>query len=266
MGISSEETPSIVKWVLTVVSGYAAFVNATGAILVGLAEGVLSLLIEGIIFSVLFIVLGYLSWNRNRWGYLGAGILPLAVISLLQASPVASFQAILQNPDGQTPFALFLPYYVALFVAVPYGLYGFHLSGRPHSVFPQITRTSILAFVAIGIVVGGLLVGFFAASTESRLLGQAGSNADVTIVLGASSSSNAYFFSPANFTAKVGQTVTWVNHNSGPHTVTSNTGVFDSGSISSGAAFSFTFTQAGIYPYHCSYHSWMSGLIVVKGG
>ena len=64
----------------------------------------------------------------------------------------------------------------------------------------------------------------------------------------------------------MGTTVTWTNNDSIPHTSTSDTGVWDSGILSSGQSFSFAFTQAGTYPYHCAIHgaASMSGTIVVQ--
>jgi plastocyanin len=63
-----------------------------------------------------------------------------------------------------------------------------------------------------------------------------------------------------------GTTVTWVNNDGIPHTATSDTGVWDSGILSSGQSFAFTFAQPGTYPYHCAIHgaASMSGTIVVQ--
>jgi predicted lipoprotein with Yx(FWY)xxD motif/plastocyanin len=72
-----------------------------------------------------------------------------------------------------------------------------------------------------------------------------------------------FAFSPATATVPIGTVVTWTNKDSAAHTVTSNTGVFN-GSVSPGASFSFTFTQAGTFPYHCSIHPSMVATIIVK--
>jgi predicted lipoprotein with Yx(FWY)xxD motif/plastocyanin len=68
----------------------------------------------------------------------------------------------------------------------------------------------------------------------------------------------------------VGTTVTWTNNHTVPHTVTHDpagggTKAFDSGNlVASGAgAYSYTFTQAGTYPYVCVYHSGMAGTVTV---
>jgi plastocyanin len=64
----------------------------------------------------------------------------------------------------------------------------------------------------------------------------------------------------------VGTKVTWTNNDNIPHTATSDTGVWDSGTLNPGQSFSFQFTKAGTYPYHCTIHgaASMSGVIQVQ--
>jgi plastocyanin len=71
-------------------------------------------------------------------------------------------------------------------------------------------------------------------------------------------------FGPATMTVAVGDTVTWTNADSAPHTVSAENGAFDSGNLDEGQAFSFTFTAPGTYAYRCDYHSEMTGTIVVE--
>lgn len=83
----------------------------------------------------------------------------------------------------------------------------------------------------------------------------------------ASSSGNSvsimnFSFSPNNLTLKVGTKVTWTNHDSVTHTVTANQGAFNS-PVPPGSSFSFTFTKAGSYAYHCMIHPSMTATIVV---
>ena len=73
-----------------------------------------------------------------------------------------------------------------------------------------------------------------------------------------------FAFSPGNLTVKAGTTVTWINKDSTTHTVASDTGAFKSGNLNSGANYTFTFTKAGTYPYHCSIHPSMTGKIIVQ--
>jgi plastocyanin len=258
----------VVDRVLVVTLAYATLVNATGVILVGVIAGVLPVLVLELIFTSLFAALAYGCWQRKQWAHLGAGILSLVSVGVLSIAPSApGVISILQNPvfNGNENFALFFPYYVALATAILYGFFGFYVDRKPQRLIGQISKSSVLTFVALGTLIGGLLVGAFAANTESHLLTSAGGSADVTIVLGASSSSNSNFYSPSNFTAKVGQTVTFVNRDSAIHTVTSTTGI-SSGDMASGATFSFTFTHLGTYQYYCKIHPWMKGFIIVTSG
>jgi plastocyanin len=73
-----------------------------------------------------------------------------------------------------------------------------------------------------------------------------------------------FAFSPATLPIPAGTTVTWTNNDSTTHTVTSDNGVFDSGNLAPNATFSYTFSNAGTFAYHCSIHTSMTGKIVVK--
>lgn len=71
---------------------------------------------------------------------------------------------------------------------------------------------------------------------------------------------------------KVGDQVTWVlNQDSQVHTVTaskirgqSGAPYFDSGLLTAGVSFSFTFSEAGLYYFYCRLRSEMTGIIVVS--
>ncbi|HLG62304.1 MAG TPA: cupredoxin family copper-binding protein [Ktedonosporobacter sp.] len=73
-----------------------------------------------------------------------------------------------------------------------------------------------------------------------------------------------FAFAPASLTVKVGTKVTWTNNDSATHTVTDLKGAFDSGDLPTGQSFSFTFTKAGTYNYHCAIHSSMTATIIVQ--
>ena len=70
-------------------------------------------------------------------------------------------------------------------------------------------------------------------------------------------------YEPASLSVPMGTTVTWINQDTIDHTVTSDTGIFDSGTIKSGGRFMFTFDTPGVYPYHCSLHAYMRGQVSV---
>ena len=82
------------------------------------------------------------------------------------------------------------------------------------------------------------------------------------VVLIVNSSNGSFGFSPATLTILPGTTVTWKNMSSAPHTVTSDDGqTFDSGNIAPGGTFTFKFTVAGSYPYHCNIHPYMRAVV-----
>jgi plastocyanin len=107
-----------------------------------------------------------------------------------------------------------------------------------------------------------------ATTTSSQPSGSA--PVDVSIDSGASDSSNPPGYTPDSLTVIIGvnNTVTWTNNDSVHHTVTSSSapsgGFFNSGNIDGGEAYTHTFTIAGTYRYDCVYHSWMTGIIIVK--
>ena len=70
-------------------------------------------------------------------------------------------------------------------------------------------------------------------------------------------------FMGGTLTVAVGTKVTWVNMDSETHTVTSDTGLFN-GMLNLNDSFSFTFTEAGTYKYHCENRPEMTGTITVK--
>jgi len=71
-------------------------------------------------------------------------------------------------------------------------------------------------------------------------------------------------FSPAVMTVPAGTTVTWVNHDEEPHTITSATGTFTSRGLSLEEKFSQTFARAGRYDYFCALHPMMKATVVVQ--
>lgn len=98
----------------------------------------------------------------------------------------------------------------------------------------------------------------------------------VTIVSGASSKSTDAF-SPSPVTANVGDTVTWTNKDTSPHTITSGTdgkadGKFNSSPntsppfINPQQTYKVTFNATGDYPYFCELHPNMVGMVKIAGG
>ena len=62
----------------------------------------------------------------------------------------------------------------------------------------------------------------------------------------------------------VGTTIEWTNNDPMPHTVTSTNRSFDSGLISPGKTWRYTFTKAGTFNFFCTPHPFMKGTVVVR--
>lgn len=73
-----------------------------------------------------------------------------------------------------------------------------------------------------------------------------------------------FMFVPATLTVAAGTTVTFVNDDEEPHTVTSSDKSFDSEGLDTNQKFTHTFAKAGTYTYFCEVHPYMHGTVVVK--
>ena len=81
-------------------------------------------------------------------------------------------------------------------------------------------------------------------------------------------------FDPDIIKIQKGDTVKWTVFDRGSHTVTSDSGLFDSGSIQKNdkinpcypncKPFIYTFNTGGAYNYHCKIHNWMQGSVIVE--
>ena len=73
-----------------------------------------------------------------------------------------------------------------------------------------------------------------------------------------------FVFSPGRTTVKAGTTVSWLNADDIPHTVTSTDKLFRSKALDTDDKFSFTFTTPGSYEYFCSLHPHMKAMVTVE--
>ncbi len=65
-------------------------------------------------------------------------------------------------------------------------------------------------------------------------------------------------FSPNTLQVAPGTTVVFKNLGQVPHTVTDSAGRFDSGNLSPGGEYSYTFQTPGSYSIYCRYHPYMT--------
>ena len=103
-------------------------------------------------------------------------------------------------------------------------------------------------------------------STTTTTTSSGVSGPQVSIQPGSSTNATNTYYSPPTITVVIGvnNTVTWINNDIAPHTVTANDGNFDSGILNPGQSWTHTFTTPGTYTYRCTLHPWMTGIIIVK--
>ena len=114
-----------------------------------------------------------------------------------------------------------------------------------------------LKYTGIGIVILILGIVAFSGCTQNQQT-TTGQNAPNTVII------QNFAFNPDTLTVPVGTTVTWINQESTPHDVVSDTGAFTSPSLNTGANYTYTFNQAGEYPYHCGIHPSMKAKVIVN--
>ena len=94
--------------------------------------------------------------------------------------------------------------------------------------------------------------------------------AAVVIPNGNSEMSASGFYLPLNLEVPVGTSVEWVNDDSVPHNIQSMDEMgnviqlFNSPPLNTGDRFEFTFEEAGVYNYFCSFHPWRVGVVTVS--
>ena len=76
-----------------------------------------------------------------------------------------------------------------------------------------------------------------------------------------------FAFQPASIAIRAGQSVTWINCSAPgdpPHTATADGGSWGSPQLAAGETYTWTFTQAGTFAYHCEPHPFMAAEVVVQ--
>ena len=95
-------------------------------------------------------------------------------------------------------------------------------------------------------------------------------NAEIIIPNGNFDVSSSAFYLPLNLETPIGTTVIWANEDTVPHTIQSQdefgkvSALFNSAPLNTGDRFEFTFEEAGVYNYFCSFHPWRVGVVTVK--
>ena len=72
-----------------------------------------------------------------------------------------------------------------------------------------------------------------------------------------------FAFVPDTITINQGDSIVWINNDAVPHTSTSDTGLWDSGTLNNGDSFVLAFDSSGTFPYHCAIHLSMTATVEV---
>lgn len=125
-------------------------------------------------------------------------------------------------------------------------------------------RIRIVALVAAAMAIGGCSASSAASSATASSAPASSANepASGNVVI------HTFAFGPQKISVTAGSTVTWTNQDAILHTVTAGTSAkpektFDAKMDGVGSTFSFTFDNPGTYPYHCSIHAVMTGVVTV---
>jgi plastocyanin len=117
-------------------------------------------------------------------------------------------------------------------------------------------RALVVLVVTLGLSAGALVGAGQAVTTSNR---SAGVRAEVPVSI------TEFMFTPSRLMVHVGDTVTWTNNGGVSHTTTAKGAVWDSGTLTPGMSFSFTFTATGKFMYRCQIHpTLMKGIIKVN--
>ena len=115
---------------------------------------------------------------------------------------------------------------------------------HPYHAFARILLASAAALLVIG---GTMALQSSAAKRRTHIVAIRGMN-----------------YLPANLVVNVGDTVVWKNEDMVPHTATDRARSFDSGTIASGASWSYVVNKKGTYSYYCTFHPNMKSRVIVR--
>jgi plastocyanin len=123
------------------------------------------------------------------------------------------------------------------------------------------SRAAVILLAAL-IAVFGLVVGYGTAAGSTSVRNDVPGVATAlpsTVVI------KNFAFGPASLVVAPGTKITVLNQDRAPHTVTAVNKSFDSGTIPAGQRGEFTAPSSpGTYPYVCTIHPSMTGVLIVK--
>jgi plastocyanin len=126
------------------------------------------------------------------------------------------------------------------------------LESGARSVLPPIAPPLVVLVVLAALALPGLVTGPW------LLRAAAAGRAERQITI------TNFAFSQPTLTVPAGSTVTWVNDDEEPHTVTAKDRSFTSPGLDQSETFTHRFDRPGTYSYFCAIHPHMTATIVVR--
>jgi plastocyanin len=216
-----------------------------------------------VLFIIVSLIASIGTYLRKTWGYALSLLVSLGF--LLAANGINTWIPTLSNPHAYNTFIVadsIVPVLVLVAILTILCLVNRKKGlDRKRYLVSARSFTGVLSVVIVVLIMAGALIGAYLSSSS----GKAGNVVSISIVNGAYNPSSSQHFAPATVTLVIGvnNTVTWVNNDYSIHTVTSDSGLFNSGLLNNGNSWTYTFTTAGSYGYHCAIHPFMTGKIVV---
>lgn len=128
-------------------------------------------------------------------------------------------------------------------------------------------RLLALPFVLVAVAVAGCGSSSSSSSSSAPSASSSSSSAAAPAAGGGSAENvtiKSFMYMPASIKVKTGGTVTFDNVDNAEHTATADSGSFDTGTLPQGGSKkTVTFSKAGTFAFHCSFHPFMHGTVVV---
>lgn len=129
------------------------------------------------------------------------------------------------------------------------------------------STSRLASLVVVGASVT-LVAGCGGSSSSSSQRPSTGSSAAATTAgpstAGTTVTIASFMFTPATITIKKRTSVTFENKDNASHTATADGASFDAGTLAPGSSKTITFSTVGRFTYHCAFHPFMHGTVVVQ--
>ena len=183
--MTSEERPRNQSWrslnVLVPIVGLLYFALLFSALTVQTLVSTGSIQFFELLYSP-FVVTSFLAlialWRRSRLGYVAAAAVSVLVVVITGAAPKPNdLIDVLSNPASSGEFFSRITFYPALLAVLVYSVLGFRETSRRRLGTDQmpspksIPRSSVVALLVLGFILGGLIIGILAGDPDKASRG-----------------------------------------------------------------------------------------------